>query len=220
MKVLEIHSLSCWYPKRFFKRFEVLQDINLTLKRGEIVGLVGENGAGKTTLIKSILGLNRFFEGEILYNGQQQTADRKWLNGVGYAPEFPNLPDNISGRSFVQLFGQFYDLNRKALKRRTAVVLESLDLSEFADRKMGKYSKGMKKRIVLAQALFHDPDLMLLDEPLEGIDPRRRARVKEYLQDCCLRGASVLISSHEILELEQLCDRLVEIHQGEIRMVN
>lgn len=192
-----------------------LSDVSLELRSGEVFGLLGPNGAGKTTLVKSALGLLRPETGTIELFGAAP-SDPHSRSRAGYLPENHDYPSRMTGRALLRLAGRLAGVAEGDLNERIAHTLELVDMTEWAGRRLGKYSKGMSQRIGIAQALLHDPDILLLDEPNEGIDPVGRAEIARIIRELRDRGKTILINSHALAEIEQICDRVAILKKGEL----
>ena len=195
--------------------FTAVEDVSFTLERGEIFGLLGPNGAGKTTTIKMILGLVRPTRGRIHLDGRDP-HDPKARRKLGYLPESPCFYDHLTASEYLGLVGDLFQLEAGAVRRRAGALLERLGLSVHARKPLRKYSKGMTQRLGLAQALLNEPTLLVLDEPMSGLDPIGRAEVKQILRDERSRGAAVLLSSHVLAETEAICDRVGILSGGRL----
>jgi ABC-2 type transport system ATP-binding protein len=205
------------YGKGFFGSggFRALDGVTLEVGRGQVFGLLGPNGAGKTTLIKVLLGLVGRHEGEAqlfgLPAGHPDSRRR-----VGYLPEAHRLPGYLTGRQVIRLFAMMSGIDGDEADLRMPRLLELVGMREAADRKVREYSKGMQQRIGLAQALVHEPELVFLDEPTDGVDPVGRASIRAIVQDLKDRGVTIFINSHLLMEVELMCDRVVIMVQGKI----
>ena len=191
-----------------------LNDVSLTIEPG-ITGLVGQNGAGKSTLIKLLTGQLRPSIGQV------RVCDRDaWSAAarrhVGYCPDIDAFYEEMSGRAFVRTMARLHGFNKRAARDRTEDVLQQVGMTDRADRPLGSYSKGMRQRIKLAQALVHDPDLIVLDEPLNGVDPVGRVELAHLFQQLLSRGKAILISSHLLDEMDELAGRILFICRGRI----
>lgn len=186
--------------------------------RGGITGLVGANGAGKSTLLRLATGQLKPTLGRVSVQGVD-AWDWQAKRHVGYCPDVDAFYEDMSGRVFVQTMARLCGFERTASRRISEEVLQRVGMSDRADRKLRGYSKGMRQRIKLAQALLHDPDLLILDEPLSGIDPIGRQELLELFRDLAAQGKCLLISSHELEELEKLTDHVAIMARGRIAAV-
>ncbi len=196
---------------RRFKDIEALKGVSLDVAAGEKVALLGHNGAGKTTLFRVILGFLRADDGHVCINGQPP-GSRLARRDVSYLPEAVAFPKMLTGREIVS----FYAKLKNADADEVGSALEKVDLAEAADRRCGGYSKGMRQRLGLAQAIVGNPKLMLLDEPTSGLDPISRQRFYELIGEIAGRGTAVLLSSHGLSELELKTDRVAILRKGEV----
>jgi ABC-2 type transport system ATP-binding protein len=203
--------------KRYGKQVLALDTLTLTVRNG-ITGLVGANGAGKSTLIKILLGLLPPTSGEASLLGfDVRTQGTELRQYVGYMPEHDCLPPDISATDFVSHMAQINGIPRAAARERTADVLRHVGLFEERYRAIGGYSTGMKQRVKLAQALVHDPRLLMLDEPTNGLDPAGRDEMLDLISRVGSDfGISILMSSHLLGEIERVCDNLVVIDAGRL----
>ena len=197
------------------KRTRALAGISLEVGRGSIFGLLGPNGAGKTTLIKILMGLVPDWQGEAKLFGLP-AGDPAARARVGFLPESHRLPGYLTGRQVLRLFAMLSGRERAWVEERLPAWLARVDMERDADRKVKEYSKGMMQRIGLAQALIHEPELVFLDEPTDGVDPVGRAAVREIVKDLGARGVTVFINSHLLMEVERMCDRVVIMAKGQI----
>ena len=201
--------------KTYRKRFRALDGVSLEVGPGTVFGLLGPNGAGKTTLIKVLLGLVRKTSGEARLFGEP-VGRAKPRQRVGYLPEAHRLPLYMTGRQVLELFGMMCGREAGFLRERIPALLELVDMTAAADRKIREYSKGMQQRIGLAQALIHEPELIFLDEPTDGVDPVGRAAIRAVVLDLKQRGVTIFINSHLLMEVEMMCDRVVIMDHGRI----
>ena len=210
MAVLETKDLRKRYGK-----IEALAGVTLNVKEGEIYGLLGQNGAGKTTLVKIMLGIAGGWEGEARLLGERAgTAHVR--SRVGYLPEDHSFPDYHTGYSLLDFYGQLLGMPGG---RRAKLIPEMLEKVGIADRmhyKIRTYSKGMKQRVGIAQALLHDPEVIFLDEPTDGVDPVGRRDIRELLLELKKRGSTIFINSHLLGEVELLCDRVAILRKGKL----
>ena len=192
-----------------------VRDLTLALERGEIFGLLGPNGAGKTTTIRMILGLARPNSGTIRIDGRDP-QDPRSRRRLGYLPENPCFYDHLSAVEYLGLVGDLFGIEPRAARRRAESLLERLGLSSHARKPLRKYSKGMTQRLGLAQALLNEPTLLVLDEPMSGLDPIGRAEAKQLLREEGTRGTTILMSSHVLAETESICDRIGILGEGRL----
>ncbi len=214
--VLEVRDLRKVFHIGFFrKRVEAVNGASFTVKRGEIFGLLGPNGAGKTTTIKAILRLIFPTAGEIRIFGRD-AADREAAKRVGYMPENPYIYQYLKPMEFLDLCGRLVGIPKNARRARAEEMIDKVGIRDAVDRPIGKFSKGMMQRIGLAQALLHDPELLVLDEPMSGLDPIGRKEVRDVLLEQRSRGKTLLFTSHILSDVEMLCDRVVIMQKGRI----
>lgn len=214
--VLEVIGLRKVFHIGFFRRrVEAVKSASFAVRRGEIFGLLGPNGAGKTTTIKSILRLIFPTEGEIRIFGRS-AGDREAWKRVGYMPENPYVYQYLKPLEFLDLCGRLTAIPREERRARSEAMVDKVGLRHAVDRPIGKFSKGMMQRVGLAQALLHDPELLVLDEPMSGLDPIGRKEVRDVLLEQRARGKTLLFTSHILSDVELLCDRVVIMHRGEI----
>jgi ABC-2 type transport system ATP-binding protein len=180
-----------------------------------ITGLLGANGAGKSTLIKLASGQLRPSMGSV-YVGPHRAWSTAAKRNFGYSPDLDRFYEDMSGSEFVFTMARLYGYRRREARERTELALEEVGMSERAGRRLGGCSHGMRQRIKLAQALVHDPEVLLLDEPLNGIDPGGRREINELLVRQAARGKTVLVSTHILVDVEQLADAIVMISRGRI----
>jgi ABC-2 type transport system ATP-binding protein len=215
-QMIEVAYLSKTYGGKLFKKgFRALDGVSITVGPGSVFGLLGPNGAGKTTLVKILLGLARATSGTARLFGEPVGATEPRAR-VGYLPEAHRLPLYLTGRQVLELFGQMCGRDLAWVKARVPKLLELVDMTSSADRKVREYSKGMQQRIGLAQALIHDPELVILDEPTDGVDPVGRAAIREVVLDLKRSGKTIFINSHLLMEVELVCDRVVIMDKGRI----
>jgi len=195
--------------------FRALDGISLEVGRGSVFGLLGPNGAGKTTLIKILLGLVRKTGGRASLFGED-AGDAHARRRVGYLPEAHRMPAYLTGRQVLMLYGMMSGREAEWLAERVPGWLDKVGMTDAADRKVREYSKGMQQRIGLAQALVHEPELVFLDEPTDGVDPVGRRVIREIVADLKRQNATVFINSHLLMEVEMMCDRVVIMDRGRI----
>lgn len=216
---LRIRNLTkTFHPGLFERAVDVLKGLDLDVIKGEIFGFLGPNGAGKTTTIKAVMGLVIPDAGEILIGGDPHdtpAAKRR----VGFMAENPYLYNHLSGREYLHFSAELLAIERSEIGDRVAAVLGQVSMSGRADAKMRTYSKGMLQRIGLAQALLGEPELLILDEPMSGLDPMGRRDVRDIILDQKQRGVTVFFSSHIIPDVETICDRVATVIDGSVRGV-
>src|SRR5207248_3297636 len=194
---------------------EAMRGVSLTVERGEIFGLLGQNGAGKTTLVKILLGITRLTDGsaDLLDQPAGTAAVRRH---VGYLPEDHRFPDYHTGASLLDFYGALLDVPGAERRRRIPEVLELVGLRGRMDSKVRTYSKGMKQRLGVAQAIFHDPEIIFLDEPTDGVDPVGRREIRELMERLKEQDKTIFVNSHLLSEVELVCDRVAILRKGEV----
>jgi len=214
---IDIQGLTKTFHVGFWrKKVEVLKGVDLQVFAGETFGLLGPNGAGKTTTIKTLVGLVKPDQGDVLIMGQSPSNTRNRMQ-MGYLPELPSVYAYLTAYEFLQLCGSFFNLSPRLIRQRIPQLLDRVQLSETAARKQIRtYSKGMMQRLGFAQALINDPQLLLLDEPMSGLDPLGRHEVKELVLELKREGRTILFNSHVLSDVEALCDRVGIMVDGKI----
>lgn len=218
MGILELQDVEKALPFGFWlQKKKVLKGVSLSVREGEIYGFLGPNGAGKTTSIKCLLGLLQPDAGSVSLFGEPgpTLAARRRL---GYLPEHPYFYQHLKGHELLEYFGRLFGIRGAALRSKANELLELVGLGADGDKALGQYSKGMLQRIGVAQALINDPDLVILDEPMSGLDPVGRREVKDLILAVKERGATVFFSSHILADAEQLCDRVCLLVDGKLRL--
>jgi ABC-2 type transport system ATP-binding protein len=210
--MLEVCSLT----KRF-NGVPVVEDVSFTLKPGEILGYVGPNGAGKSTTVKMIIGLLEPSEGQIRFQGRSVIEDLPGFQArIGYVPEEPHLYPHLSGREYLQLAGRLRGIPRSILESKIDEFLRLFSLWEDRHCSVSAYSKGMRQKILLSAALLHNPDLLILDEPLSGLDVTTALVLRELMAGLAARGCMILYSSHVLDVLEKVCSRVLILCKGRV----
>ncbi len=210
--MLEIRSLS----KRF-NGIPAVENISFSIRPGEILGYLGPNGAGKSTTVKMIIGLLAPSEGQILFEGRSVIEDLPGFQcRVGYVPEEPNLYPFLSGREYLQLCGRLRGLPRAVLDSKMDEFLHLLSLWEDRHCPLSSYSKGMRQKILLAAALLHNPEVLILDEPLSGLDVSSALVLREIMQGLAAQGRIVFYSSHVLEVVEKICSRVLILRKGRV----
>ncbi|MCE5340193.1 MAG: ABC transporter ATP-binding protein [Planctomycetaceae bacterium] len=212
--VIEVISLTKifadWWGR---SRVIAVNDVNLTVKNNQVFGLLGPNGSGKTTMIKMLLGLLHPTKGRTFVLGGD-SKDPRINSQIGFLPEESYLYPYLNARETLDFYGRLFGLNSRVRKARIEVLLEMVGLSGMASRPVGTFSKGMARRIGLAQALINDPKLLILDEPTSGLDPIGTRQIKDLIIELARRGKTILLSSHLLADAEEVCDRVAILYGG------
>jgi ABC-2 type transport system ATP-binding protein len=210
-----VHGLTKIFPVPFHptRRVVAVQDLSLCIEPGEVYGLLGPNGSGKSTTLKIILGLVSPTRGrsEIFGRDSRLVESRE---AVGFLPENPYFYKFLTGEETLRFFGRLCGMTRATLRSRVNELLDLVGLNKARDRRLGTYSKGMLQRIGLAQALIHDPRLVVLDEPTAGVDPAGSREIRDLIMDLKRRGITVLLSSHLLAQAQEICDRIGILAEG------
>jgi ABC-2 type transport system ATP-binding protein len=213
--VLKVEGLQKTFRLGFFrKRVEAVRSVSFEVKKGETFGLLGPNGAGKTTSIKAILRLIMPDAGQITLFGAPLSLDAR--RRIGYLPENPYVYQYLRAHEFLDLCGRLMGMPRAQRKKRAEEMIEQVGLAHAVDRPIGRFSKGMMQRMGLAQALLHDPELLILDEPMSGLDPVGRKQVRDIILAERRAGKTLIFTSHVLSDVEMLCDRIAIVHKGEV----
>jgi ABC-2 type transport system ATP-binding protein len=208
--IFSTDHLSKWYGQVIG-----LNDVTVTVPPG-ITGLLGPNGAGKSTFMKLVTGQLKPSKGEVRVLGEPIWQNPKLFFRIGFCPEQDAFYDRMTGLEWVTAMVRLNGLDDRAAKEAAARALEAVDLSDASGKRIGAYSKGMRQRVKLAQAIVHDPDLLILDEPLAGMDPIGRRRTMRMIRDWARAGKSVLVSSHILHEIESMTSNILLINNGRI----
>lgn len=215
--VIQTRNLTKVY-RDFWGRQKVraLKALDLEVQRGEIFGLLGPNGSGKTTTIKLLLGLLFPTSGQALVFGRDATEVTK-NERIGYLPEESYLYKFLTAEETLDFYGRLFKMSRRQRRQRTAELIEQVGLARAKKRQLREYSKGMTRRIGLAQALINDPDLIILDEPTTGLDPLGTRDMKEMIIELRNQGKTVVMCSHQLDDVEDVCDRIAILYEGELK---
>lgn len=195
---------------------KALDGLNLEVGKGEIFGFLGPNGAGKTTTIKLLLGFMSPTEGNVAINGIP-SSNPQARAALGYLPEVANYYGFLKASEILAFYGRLNGMDKTSIKSRIQEVLDLVGLEDVGGKLIKQYSKGMQQRLGLAQALFHDPDVLILDEPMTGLDPIGRLQFRQLLQNQKKAGKTIFFSSHELSEVELICDRVAVLNKGKLK---
>ena len=208
METIKIENAS-----KKIKHTVIYENIDMVCESGSIVGLIGKNGAGKTMLLKSICGLTNYTGGEITVLGKKIGKDVEIPDSIGVIIEVPGFLPNLSGYKNLKYLA---DIKGKIGKDRIFEVIRQVGLDPESKKHVGKYSLGMKQRLGIAQALMEDPEILLLDEPMNGLDNKGVADVKEILKDLRKKNKTIILASHHMEDIDELCDKVVVMDSGKI----
>jgi ABC-2 type transport system ATP-binding protein len=210
-----VHGLTKIFPVPFHPTRGVVavKDLSLRIEPGEVYGLLGPNGSGKSTTLKIILGLVSPTRGRTEIFGRDSSLVES-REAVGFLPENPYFYKYLTGAETLRFFGRLCGMTSATLKSRVKELLDLVGLNKARDRRLGTYSKGMLQRIGLAQALIHDPRLVVLDEPTAGVDPAGSREIRDLIMDLKRRGITVLLSSHLLAQAQEICDRIGILSDG------
>ena len=193
-----------------------VRDLNLHVGQGEIMGIIGHNGAGKTTTLKMIVGLVSPTSGQIRVMNRDMTESPTYVKQfIGFLPEESSLYEKMTVTEYLLFFAELYGVPRARARRRIEDLLTSLDLQE-RDKRAGELSKGMKRKVAIARALLHDPQVLVLDEPNSGLDPLTSFFIIDYLKGLKEEGKTLLVSAHNLFHIEYICDRVAILRDGEL----
>ena len=211
--MLEIKNFS----KSYLKGKKAVDNVNLTIQDGEIFGFIGHNGAGKTTTIKSIVGILKVEEGDILINGVSIIKNPKECKELmAYVPDNPDIYENLTGIQYLNFISDVYKISKKDREERIKEYADLFQLTSALGDLISSYSHGMKQKLVIISALIHKPKILILDEPFVGLDPVASHKVKEIMREMCNEGASIFFSTHVLEVAEKLCDKVAIIKNGQI----
>ncbi|MGA7240650.1 MAG: ABC transporter ATP-binding protein [Bryobacteraceae bacterium] len=208
--MLEIRALT----KRFHG-FTAVNDVSFCVRPGEILGYLGPNGAGKSTTVKILIGLLDPSEGQVIWNGRSVIDDLPaFQRRIGYVPEEPHLYPHLSGREYLQLAGRLRGIPRTILEPKIDAFLHLFSLWDDRDSPVTSYSKGMRQKILLSAGLLHNPDILILDEPMSGLDVSAALVFRDLLKKLAAQGKTILFSSHVLEVVERVCSRVVILNKG------
>jgi ABC-2 type transport system ATP-binding protein len=206
--LISFHDCSVWYGQVIG-----MNDISVEIGQG-VTALLGQNGAGKTTMMRLITGQMRPTTGDVRVLGMDPFANVEVYKRLGYVPDIDNFPEHLSGWEFVYRMARLNGFDHASAGSRTDAVIEEVGMADRCRRRLKGYSKGMRQRIKLAQAMLNDPDILLLDEPLNGLDPVGRREYMDHLSRVAARGKAVIVSSHILFEVEQMTRSIMLMHRG------
>lgn len=203
--------------EKTYGKFKALDKLNLEIKQGEIFGFIGPNGAGKSTTMKIVSGLLSPDEGEVYVDGIDAVKNNRQLKEkIGYMPDFFGVYDNLKASEYLEFYGSIYGIVGKEIKNLSMDLLELVNLENKYDAYVDGLSRGMKQRLCLARCLIHNPQLLILDEPASGMDPRARFEMKSILKNLKDMGKTILVSSHILSELGEICTNIGVIESGKM----
>ena len=216
MSAIEVRSLNKNFTRNLTRKVRALDNVSFVVPEGSVFGFIGPNGAGKSTTIKIMMGLLFPTSGETFFYGER-TLEPQSRKRVGYLAENPAFYDYLTPRELLGCVGRSYGMGGENLQRKIDEVLELVELKAAADRPIRNLSKGMVQRIGLGQALVHDPDLYILDEPMSGLDPLGRRLVADIILDLKSKGKTVFFSTHIIHDVERICDDVAILLEGRLK---
>ena len=202
---------------KLYSGVPAVKDVSFQVKPGEILGYLGPNGSGKTTTVSMVIGLLEPTRGSVLFEGKDIRDDPvAYRRRVGYVPEEPNLYPFLSGREYLQLAGRLREMPASVLEPKIDDLLELVGLARDAEQSIGSYSKGMRQKVLICAALLHDPDLLVFDEPLSGLDVTTALVFRHLVRALAERGKIVLYSSHVLEVVEKLCSKVMVLYKGRV----
>lgn len=197
---------------------KAVDNISFKLEKGEIVGLLGENGAGKTTTMRMISTMLKPSSGSINVNGfdaVKNSADVRRNIGILFGGDV-GIYDRLTARENIRYFAELNDVKKEEINKRIDEMAKDLDMEEYIDKRVGKFSRGMKQKVSIARSIIHYPEVMLFDEPTTGLDVTAARTIHDFIEKCKSEGKTILLSSHSMKEVEKLCDRVIIIHKGKL----
>jgi len=202
---------------KHYGRLAAVDSLNLEVQRGEIFGFLGPNGAGKTTTIRVMMGILRATSGRVTLGGYDVEQEPEKAKAItGFIPDRPFIYEKLSGREFLKFVGSLHRVDAALLQRRIPELLEHFELSDWKDELVESYSHGMKQRLVLCASLIHQPKILIVDEPMVGIDPRGTRMLKDLFLSLAKKGTTLFLSTHSISIAEEICQRIGIIHKGKL----
>jgi len=202
---------------KYYGAARAVADISLHIEPGEVLGCLGPNGSGKSTTVKMLTGLLEPTHGEVLYRGTRIRDDLAgYKKQVGYVPEEPNLYPYLSGLEYLQMVGSLREIESQTLNNRIGTLLDLFSLNDQRHSTLGSYSKGMRQKILIIAALLHDPEILIFDEPLSGLDVTSALIFRNLVQELARAGKAILYSSHGLEAVEKVCSRVMIIYRGRL----
>jgi len=202
---------------KYYGGFPAVKDLNLDVRSGELFGFLGPNGAGKTTTVKMMAGVIQPTRGEIYIDGINLAREPVQAKAcMGHIPDRPFIYEKLTGVEFLEFVGGLHGLERGVMERRIRELLSLLELDDWAGELIERYSHGMKQKVVMAAALIHKPRVIVVDEPMVGLDPKSARLVKEVFRGLCAGGASIFLSTHALEIAEAMCHRIAIIQEGQV----
>jgi ABC-2 type transport system ATP-binding protein len=214
MKAIEVKNLTKTYKQKL-KKIKALNGMTFDVEQGQICGFLGPNGAGKSTTLKIIMNFIKSDGGDVLINGVSPDKIESRMN-IGFMPENPPYIDSLTGKELLLLSAKMHKISAQKAKERADELLDMLDLTESANKKIRHYSKGMIQRIGFAASLIIEPKILILDEPMSGLDPIGRFKFKDIIKDVQKSGTTVFFSSHIIADIEDVCDKVIIVNKGSV----
>lgn len=215
--MINFHHITKKFQGHFWeKSFLAVDDVSFTLAKGDLVGFLGANGAGKTTLIKCLMDFSRQNSGNIEFDKELGTTLSEIKSNIGYLPERAYLYPHLSGREFLNYVGELNDIEIHKRNEVIALLTKKLNIDHALDRLIKTYSKGMQQRLGFVSVLIHNPKILVLDEPLSGLDPLGRREFKNILKELNQAGVTIFFSSHVVADVEEICNKVVFIEKGKL----
>ncbi len=210
--MIELKSLTKKYGE-----FQAVNDLNLSVKKGEVFGFIGPNGAGKTTTIKMMGGILEPTRGTVTIAGiSMQAEPEKAKSKIGFIPDRPYLYEKLTGMEFLRFTADLYGVSEETFEATAYKTLKNFSLADWADELVESYSHGMKQRLIMSAALLHDPEVIIVDEPMVGLDPAAIIMVKDLFRTLARQGVTIFMSTHTLKVAEDTCDRIGVIHKGSL----
>lgn len=213
--ILEFQGVEKSFNISPFRHKKVLHGLDLTVEEGASFGFIGPNGAGKSTAIKLLMNFLVPDAGNMFVRGKKVGKD-EFRSEIGYLPEYPCFYNNLTAMETLVYLGRLSGIGNSLIISRGRELLQQVKLADVADQRISTFSKGMKQRLGLAASLIHDPQLLIFDEPMSGLDPVGRHLVKNIIKDLCEKGKTVFFSTHILADIDQLCDTIAVIHKGHL----